>query len=235
MTPNKKSRTTIKRKKSNKTLLAAIAIIAIVVIAVGAYAMLGNSGNQNQNPTPTPTPGPSSSPGSSPTPEPQYEGATRVLLHTSMGDITIALRNDKPITTGNFINLITHGTYNNTIFHRVISGFMIQGGDPTGTGYGDPSIPDIQDEIGTNNYNYNGTIAMANTGAPNSASSQFFINVADNNKIVYQNGVTFDGSYTVFGKVTSGMDVVMAISKVATNASDKPLEDVTLLGASVLP
>ena len=64
-----------------------------------------------------------------------------------MGDITIELRNDKPITTSNFIHLIQQGTYNNTIFHRVIAGFMIQGGDPTGTGYGDPSIPTIKDEI----------------------------------------------------------------------------------------
>jgi cyclophilin family peptidyl-prolyl cis-trans isomerase len=235
MTPNKKSKPPTKRKNSNKTLFVAIAIMAIVITAIGAYTILGNSGNQNQNATSTPTPGPSTSPGSSPTPDPLYEGSTKVLLHTSMGDITIALRNDKPLTTGNFINLVTHGTYNNTIFHRVISGFMIQGGDPTGTGYGDPSIPDIEDEIGTNNHNYYGTIAMANTGAPNSASSQFFINVANNNKIVYQDGSTFDGSYTVFGKVTSGMDVVMAISEVATNASDKPLQNVTLFGASVLP
>jgi len=233
MTPNKNSRP-VKRKKSNKILFVAVAIIAVVVIAVAAYAMLENSGNQNQNPTPTPTPAPSTSPGASPIPDPLYVGATRVLLNTNMGDITIALRNDKPITTGNFINLVSHGTYNNTIFHRIIAGFMIQGGDPKGTGFGDPSIPNIQDEIGNSNHNYNGTISMANTGAPNSASSQFFINVADNNNIVYQDGSTFDGSYTVFGKVTSGMDVVMAISKVATDSSDKPLQNVTLLGASVL-
>ena len=64
---------------------------------------------------------------------------TKILLHTSMGDITIALRSDMPITTGNFKKLVQQGTYNGTIFHRVIPGFMIQGGDPTGTGYGDPS------------------------------------------------------------------------------------------------
>ena len=66
---------------------------------------------------------------------------TKVLLQTNMGDITIELRSDMPITTGNFKNLVQKGTYNKTIFHRVIKGFMIQGGDPTGTGYGDPSIP----------------------------------------------------------------------------------------------
>src|SRR5659263_289249 len=102
----------------------------------------------------------------------EYNNGVKVLLHTSMGDITIQLRNDMPMTTGNFKNLVQKGTFNGTIFHRVIPGFMIQGGDPTGTGYGDPSIPNIKDEIGTNNHNYNGTIAMANTGQPNSGSSQ---------------------------------------------------------------
>ena len=72
---------------------------------------------------------------------------TKVLFQTNIGDITIELRSDMPITTGNFKNLIQKGTYNNTIFHRVIKGFMIQGGDPTGTGYGDPSIPDIKNEF----------------------------------------------------------------------------------------
>ncbi len=97
-----------------------------------------------------------------------------------MGDITIELRNDMPITTGNFKNLVQQGTFNDTIFHRVIKGFMIQGGDPTGTGYGDPSIPDIKDEFTSNNRNDRGTIAMANAG-PNTGSSQFFINLVNNN------------------------------------------------------
>ena len=155
---------------------------------------------------------------------------TKVLLRTSMGDITIALRNDMPITTGNFKKLVQQGTFNGTIFHRVIPGFMIQGGDPTGTGYGDPSIPTINDEIGSNNHNYNGTIAMANTGQPNSGSSQFFINVANNNNLYS----SFDSSYPVFGKVISGMNVVMAISNVVTNSNDKPLANVTLIGASII-
>src|ERR1700690_1021235 len=88
----------------------------------------------------------------------------KVLLQTSMGDITIALRNDMPITTGNFKKLVQQGKYNGTIFHRVIPGFMIQGGDPTGTGYGDPSIPNIKDEFTNDNHNVRGTIAMANAG-----------------------------------------------------------------------
>jgi peptidylprolyl isomerase len=133
----------------------------------------------------------------------------------------IELRDDMPITTTNFKKLVQQGVYDNTIFHRVIDGFMIQGGDPTGTGYGDPSIPNIQDEFTDNNKNNRGTIAMANTGAPNSGSSQFFINVVDNNYL--------DDAHPVFGTVIDGMDVVDAISKVATDGNDRPLADVTLI------
>jgi peptidylprolyl isomerase len=229
MSPNKNSRPPAKHK-SNKTLFLAIGIIALIIVGVAAYIMLATPSNQQPNVSPTPTPAPTPLPTIIPQSDPEYVGGTQVLLHTNMGDIIIALRNDKPITTANFANLVDQGTYNNTIFHRVIAGFMIQGGDPTGTGYGDPSIPSIPDEIGNDNHNYNGTIAMANTGQPNSASSQFFINVADNNNL-YQ---SFDTSYTVFGKVVSGMNVVMAISQVQTNSSDKPLQNVTLIGASVL-
>ena len=239
MAPNKNNKS---KNKSNKTLFLAIGVIAIILIGVGAYIALAQSNQPvNVSPTPTPTPAPttftatptpSTSATISPTSEtdPLYVGGTKVLLHTSMGDITIELRNDKPITTANFIHLVQQGTYNNTIFHRVMAGFMIQGGDPTGTGYGDQSIPTIQDEIGSNNHNYNGTIAMANTGQPNSGSSQFFINVANNNNLYS----SFDSSYPVFGKVISGMNVVMAISNVATNSNDKPLVNVTLIGASII-
>jgi peptidylprolyl isomerase len=240
MAPNKNNKS---KRKSNKTLFLAIGIIAIILIGTGVYITLGQSNQPaNVSPTPTPTPAPttftatptpSTSATTSPTSEtdPLYVGGTKVLLHTSMGDITIELRNDKPITTTNFIHLVQQGTYNNTIFHRVMAGFMIQGGDPTGTGYGDPSIPTINDEIGSNNHNYNGTIAMANTGQPNSGSSQFFINVANNNNLYS----SFDTSYPVFGKVISGMNVVMAISNVATNSNDKPLTNITLIGASIIP
>jgi peptidylprolyl isomerase len=151
---------------------------------------------------------------------------TKVLLHTSMGDITIALRNDMPITTGNFKTLVQKGTFNGTIFHRVIPGFMIQGGDPTGTGYGDPSIPEIKDEFTKTNRNDRGTISMANAG-PNTGSSQFFINQANNNFL--------DSKHPAFGKVVAGMDVVDAIAKVPTNANDKPRVNVTIISASILP
>jgi peptidylprolyl isomerase len=155
----------------------------------------------------------------------------KVLLQTSMGNITIQLRDDKPITSGNYKMLVQEGIYDNTIFHRVIAGFMIQGGDPTGTGQGDPSIGTIPDEIGSNNTNVRGTIAMANTGQPNSASSQFFINVVDNNNRYAE----FDSSYTVFGYVINGMDVADAISNVATDTNDRPLTNVTIVKAEILP
>ena len=156
----------------------------------------------------------------------EYTNGVKVLLHTNMGDITIQLRNDMPITTGNFKNLVQKGTFNGTIFHRVIPSFMIQGGDPTGTGYGDPSIPDIKDEFTRTNRNDRGTISMANAG-PNTGSSQFFINQANNNFL--------DSKHPAFGKVITGMEVVDAIAKVKTNSSDKPLTNVTIINASILP
>ena len=154
------------------------------------------------------------------------QSETKILLHTNLGDITIALRIDMPVTTGNFKNLVQKGTYNGTIFHRVIPGFMIQGGDPTGTGCGDPSIPEIRDEFTKTNRNDRGTISMANAG-PNTGSSQFFINQVNNNFL--------DSKHPAFGKVIAGMDVVDRISKVSTNRNDKPLTNVTIISASILP
>jgi peptidylprolyl isomerase len=151
---------------------------------------------------------------------------TKVLLHTSMGDITIALRNDMPLTTGNFKKLVQQGIFNGTIFHRVIPGFMIQGGDPTGTGYGDPAIFYIKDEFTKTNRNDRGTISMANAG-PNTGSSQFFINQANNNFL--------DSKHPAFGKVIFGMDIVDKIAKVPTGSNDKPRTNVTILSASIIP
>jgi len=153
--------------------------------------------------------------------------STRVLLKTNYGDIIINLYSDMPITTGNFKKLVEKGTYNGVIFHRVIDGFMIQGGDPTGTGYGDPSIPTIQDEFthSGGNKNNRGTISMANAG-PNTGSSQFFINLVDNNFL--------DTKHPAFGKVIEGMDVVDEIVKVQTDANDKPLKDVVIIEAKII-
>jgi len=127
-----------------------------------------------------------------------------------------------PITTSNFENLVRNGIYDGTIFHRIIDEFMIQGGDPTGTGYGDPKIPNIRDEFShaSGNRNNRGTIAMANAG-PNTGSSQFFLNLVDNNYL--------DSMHPVFGKVVEGMDVVDKIAKVPTDANERPTKDVKIL------
>jgi peptidylprolyl isomerase len=144
-----------------------------------------------------------------------------VLLETTMGNITIALDPDMPITSGNFEKLVKSEYYNGIIFHRVIPGFMIQGGDPTGTGMGGPGYT-IPDEFTSHNHNARGTVAMANAG-PNTGGSQFFINLVNNTRL--------DPNYPVFGTVTSGMDVVDAIAKVPTDSNNRPLTNVTILHA----
>ena len=151
------------------------------------------------------------------------EGA-KVLLVTSMGNITIQLYSDMPITTGNFLSLVEKGFYDGVIFHRIIDGFMIQGGDPEGTGMGGPGYT-IEDEFTDNNRNDRGTIAMANAG-PNTGGSQFFINLVDNNFL--------DGKHPAFGKVIEGMDLVDKIGKVKTGAMDRPAKEVKILSAKVI-
>ncbi len=150
--------------------------------------------------------------------------AQKVLLKTTLGDITLELREDMPITSGNFADLVGKGFYNGVIFHRVIDGFMIQGGDPTGTGCGGPGYK-IKDEFMPDNRNDKGTISMANAG-PNTGGSQFFINLVNNNYL--------DRAHPAFGKVIEGFDVVEKIGKVKTNYSDKPLEDVVIKEAILL-
>jgi peptidylprolyl isomerase len=152
------------------------------------------------------------------------DSATKVLLKTSMGDITIQLYDDMPITTGNFKSLVEKGFYDGVIFHRVIDGFMIQGGDPEGTGMGSPGYT-IKDEFTDHNRNDRGTIAMANSGA-NTGGSQFFINLVDNNFL--------DSKHPAFGKVIAGMDVVDAIGKVQT-ANERPLTEVKIIQATIIP
>jgi len=144
-----------------------------------------------------------------------------VRLETDMGEITIALDPEMLITAGNFETLVKKGYYDGVIFHRIIPGFMIQGGDPTGTGRGGPGYA-IQDEFSRKNRNDRGTIAMANAG-PNTGGSQFFINLVNNNFL--------DGKHPVFGEVVEGMEVVDKISKVKTGLADKPLQNVTILHA----
>ena len=147
-----------------------------------------------------------------------------VLLQTNHGDIKIELYSDMPITAGNFKKLVEEGFYDGVIFHRIINGFMIQGGDPTGTGTGGPGYT-IQDEFGDNNKNDRGTISMANAG-PNTGGSQFFINLVDNTHL--------NAGHPVFGKVIEGMDVVDSIALVQTDERDRPLEDVIIIKASLI-
>ena len=148
-------------------------------------------------------------------------------LETSLGKIVIELFTDtSPITVNNFVNLSNDGYYNDVIFHRVIKGFMIQGGDPSGTGHGDmgkyPGY-DFEDEL-DNPMNYEkGIVAMANRG-PNTNGSQFFI-MHEDYPLPYQ--------YTIFGKVLSGLDVVDAIGNVQTGENDKPNEDVVILNIQI--
>jgi len=148
----------------------------------------------------------------------------RILLHTNMGDVVIELDKNMPITAGNFESLVTKKYYDGVIFHRVIPGFMIQGGDSTGTGMGGPGYK-IKDEFTPGNRNDRGTISMANAGA-NTGGSQFFINLVDNNFL--------DSKHPVFGEVISGMDVVDKIAKVETDGNDKPLKDVKMIKVSVI-
>jgi len=147
-----------------------------------------------------------------------------VKLETTMGNITLELRPDMPVTAGNFEKLVSQGYYNGTIFHRIIDGFMIQGGDPTGTGRGGPGYV-IRDEFTANNRNVRGTIAMANAG-PNTGGSQFFINLVDNPHL--------NSKHPVFGKVVEGMDVVDKIGKVRTDSNDRPLTPVKIVKATVV-
>ncbi len=152
---------------------------------------------------------------------PTQDKVSTVVLETTMGNITIELRPNMPITAGNFEKLVRQGYYDGVIFHRVIKGFMIQGGDPTGTGRGDPGYQ-IKDEFTGTNRNDRGTIAMANSG-PNTGGSQFFINVVNNNFL--------DSKHPVFGKVVAGMDVVDKIANVKTDAADRPLQEVKIIRA----
>ena len=150
----------------------------------------------------------------------------KVELETSEGKVVIELYSDMPITSGNFEKLVKQGFYDGLIFHRIISGFMIQGGDPKGNGMGGPGY-NIKDEFthAGGNRNDKGTISMANAG-PNTGGSQFFINLVNNNFL--------DKKHPAFGKVIEGMNVIDVIAEVETDGNDKPLTPVKIIKAKVL-
>ena len=155
--------------------------------------------------------------------------AQNVVLETSMGAITIELyTSHAPKTCQNFSTLVSRNYYNNTIFHRIIPNFMIQGGDPTGTGRGGSSIygEKFDDEIRSDlKHAGAGVLSMANSG-PNTNGSQFFITLAPTPWL--------DGKHTIFGRVKSGMGVVQRMGLVKTGDQDRPDEDVKILSARVL-
>ena len=153
-----------------------------------------------------------------------------VVLETSRGNIEIELfPDDAPITTGSFLKYVNDGFYEGTVFHRVIPGFMVQGGGFIAEGSQKPTREPIKLESGNGRRNEIGTIAMARTAVPDSATSQFFINVANNGFLDY---APENDGYAVFGKVVSGMDVVNAIASARTASrgphDDWPVEDIVI-------
>ena len=154
------------------------------------------------------------------------EGESKVanriaVFDTNMGEFEVELFEDKtPITTKNFIDLAQEGFYDEVIFHRIIDGFMIQGGDPTGTGMGGPGYT-IEDEFTPElTHESEGILSLANTGRPHTGGSQFFITLAATPWL--------DGHHTVFGKVIKGMEVVREIGHVKTGPQDRPVHDVVI-------
>ncbi len=148
------------------------------------------------------------------------EGNSIAVFDTSMGTFRLELFEDKaPVTAGNFIKLANQGFYNGLKFHRVIAGFMIQGGDPNGDGTGGPGYA-IKDEFHEDlRHDSEGIISMANSG-PDTGGSQFFITLAPASWL--------DGKHAVFGKISGGMDVLKAIGSAETGPGDRPVEDVII-------
>lgn len=225
--------------KSIPQILILLGICAALVIALGVWAQKSSTPQllQSQNGE-SMLNGPLS-------PEALSENANQETVNTSnriatfttnKGTFQIELfEQQMPITTGNFIKLAQEGFYDNTKFHRVIDGFMIQGGDPNSKGdneaaygQGGPGYA-IQDEFveAPNLSNVRGTIAMANTGQPNSGGSQFFINTVDNLGLDF-NKEPLSSKHPVFGHVVSGMEVIDAISEVETGMRDVPVEPVII-------
>lgn len=164
--------------------------------------------------------------------------AKNVTLHTNYGDIKIALNEKKaPVSSKNFLDYAQTGFYDNTIFHRVIDGFMIQGGGFEPDMNQKKTNEAIRNEANNGLKNLRGTIAMARTSAPHSATAQFFINLQDNDFLNFTEESQQGWGYAVFGKVTEGMNVVDKIAKVATGRvgmhRDVPKEDVVIKSVTV--
>ena len=162
-----------------------------------------------------------------------------VLMSTSMGDVTFELFKDRaPVSVENFLQYVADGHYEGTIFHRVKSGFMIQGGGYTESMVEKPTRPPIQNEATNGIRNSRGTLAMARTRALRSATSQFYVNVADNAALDHRGYSPDDFGYAVFGRVLSGMDLIDRIAAVQTAVrgehEDVPIEAVVIKKVSVI-
>ena len=212
-------------------VLGAIIIIAIAWFAFDSGHVPPAAVNEPYSTTTPATQTPAST--DTATPPTSTNSSDKNLMHTvtiktNKGTIVFETYDaDAPKTVQNFITLANKGFYNGTIFHRVIPGFMIQGGDPTGTGTGGPGYQ-VADEVNASSASYKagyvrGTVAMANAG-PNTNGSQFFIMQADQ---------ALPHSYTIFGKVISGLDVVDAIASVQTGSNDKPVSPITMTSVTV--
>jgi cyclophilin family peptidyl-prolyl cis-trans isomerase len=168
------------------------------------------------------------------------QGNPQAMIHTSMGDIQLELYADKaPISVENFINYARSGFYDGTIFHRVIGGFMIQGGGFTSDMQKKDVSEPIQNEAGNGVSNMRGTVSMARTNDPHSATAQFFVNVQNNTNLDFSGGTNSrNWGYAVFGRVISGMEVVDEIRFVATETqgrfSDVPVEPVTIDSVEII-
>lgn len=195
-------------------------LVLIVVLLVNIMLLTAGCSGAKVNPTPN-----QSTDNSKQTEVVAVKNST-ALFETSKGNFKIELFQDKaPLTTKNFITLVNKGFYNGLIFHRVIDGFMIQGGDPSGNGTGGPGYK-IPDEFHKDlRHSTEGILSMANAG-PNTGGSQFFITLAPTQWL--------DDKHAVFGKVVEGMDVVKAIGKVKTGAQDKPVEAVVIKKITIL-
>lgn len=161
-----------------------------------------------------------------------------VILHTSFGDIKIQLNEEKaPLTSANFLQYCRDGFYDNTLFHRVIDGFMVQGGGMTSGLEEKQTRATIKNEANNGLSNKTGTLAMARTNEPHSASSQFFINVNDNTFLDFKSETPSGWGYCVFAEVVEGMDVVNKIKAVSTGNygyhQDVPVDEVVITGATI--
>lgn len=217
----------------NKTVGILFAIVAIVILgtwlaisSAQTQADPRNNINENVASTENLITNPNTEENTMNTNQTSYTENQVVTLKTNKGDISVELFFETaPLTAGNFLSLVESGFYTETKFHRVIPGFMIQGGDPNSKtpnedsyGTGGPGYS-ISDEFGPGLSNTTGTLSMANSG-PNTGGSQFFINTADNTFL--------DGKHAVFGRVISGMEVVTAISEVETKERDIPVDSVII-------